>query len=40
MSLSNHIYALSPYGHGTGFSKYCSKIYMIPYQYYNLPIDI
>ena len=37
MSNSNKIYAMSPYG-GTGFSEYCSKIFMIPYEFYNLNI--
>ena len=38
MSKSNKIYAMSPYGHRTGFSEYCSKIFMIPYEFYNLNI--
>ena len=38
MSKSNKIYALSPYGHRTGFSEYCSKIFIIPYEFYNLNI--
>jgi hypothetical protein len=38
MSKSNKIYAMSPYEHRTGFSEYCSKIFMIPYEFYNLNI--
>jgi hypothetical protein len=38
MSKSNKIYAMSPYGHRTGFSEYCSKMFIIPYEFYNLNI--
>ena len=31
MSHSNYIYAITVYGHGTGFSKWCSVLYNIPY---------
>jgi hypothetical protein len=31
MSHSNNIYAITVYEHGTGFSKWCSVIYNIPY---------
>jgi hypothetical protein len=31
MSLSNRIHSFSTYNHGTGFSKWCSEIYTIPY---------
>jgi hypothetical protein len=32
MSYSNSILSLSVYGHGSGFSKYCSEIYNIPFK--------
>ena len=31
MKNANNIIALSPHGHGTGFSKWCSVIYNVPY---------
>ena len=31
MSLSNRIHSFSTYSHGTGFSKWCSEVYTIPY---------
>ena len=31
MKNANNIIALTPHGHGTGFSKWCSVIYNIPY---------
>ena len=31
MSQSKHIYAVTVYGHGTGFSKWCSVLHNIPY---------
>jgi hypothetical protein len=36
MSKSNNIYAFSTYGHGTGFSKYCSIIFNINYYFSHL----
>jgi hypothetical protein len=32
MRYSNHIISLTAYGHGSGFSKYCSVIYDIPFK--------
>ena len=31
MSYSNYIYSFSVYDHGSGFSKWCSVAYNIPY---------
>lgn len=36
MSHSNYIYAFSVYGHGSGFSKWCSVAYNIPYVCYRI----
>jgi hypothetical protein len=36
MSNSNQIYALSVYDHGSGFSKWCSVAYNIPYVCYSI----
>jgi hypothetical protein len=33
MSYSNTIISLSVYGHVSGFSKYCSVIYGIPFKF-------
>jgi hypothetical protein len=33
MSYSNAIFALSAYGHVTGFSKYCAVINKIPFNF-------
>jgi hypothetical protein len=38
MQYSNKINAFSPYGHKTGFSEYCAKIFNIPYNCYTIHI--
>jgi hypothetical protein len=37
MSHSNYIYSFSVYEHGSGFSKWCSVTYNIPYICFYLP---
>jgi hypothetical protein len=37
MSYSNQIYSFSVYEHGSGFSKWCSVTYDIPYVCYKIP---
>ena len=36
MSFSSHIYSFSVYDHGSGFSKWCSVAYNIPYVCFSL----
>lgn len=38
MSYSSKIISYSPYGHGSGFSEYCSIIFNIPYEFHSLNI--
>jgi|LauGreDrversion2_2_1035103.scaffolds.fasta_scaffold00595_4 hypothetical protein len=39
MSKAIHIHGISVYGHGTGFSEYCSKLFRIGYDYTSIKDD-